>query len=159
MIAVLQRVSRASVTIQDQIYSRIGPGMLILLGIAKTDSDEDVGKLTQKIVGLRIFEDPQGRMNLANEEIGGDYLVVSQFTLCADTKKGKRPGFEEAMKPPRAEELYRGFCASLSKLSGRAVKTGQFGLPACYGSRQAGATMQIELVNDGPATFILDTTQ
>ncbi len=146
MRAVLQRVLDASVEIDAATHSSIGRGLLILLGATEGDSDADVEALARKVAGLRIFEDGAGRMNLSNEDVSGEFLVVSQFTLSADLSKGKRPGFEPAMKPPGAERLYDLFCVRLGALTGRPVKTGRFG-----------ASMVVSLRNAGPATFLLDT--
>ena len=145
MRALLQRVLDASVTADGSPHASISKGLLILLGVVQGDGDAQLDALVRKISGLRVFEDPQGKMNLSCEEIGGEYLVVSQFTLCADLSKGKRPGFEAAMRPPGSEQLYVKFCERLAALSGRPVKTGKFG-----------ASMVVSLRNDGPATFWLD---
>lgn len=144
MRAVLQRVSRASVHVGDETVSTIGSGILIFLGVEIADTEASLEALVRKVNGLRIFEDANGRMNLPNE---GEYLVVSQFTLCADLSKGKRPGFDNAMKPPASERMYERFCERLAAETGRPVKRGRFG-----------ATMRVELVNEGPATFLLDIT-
>lgn len=146
MRALLQRVLDASVSIEGNVHSSIGKGILILLGVAREDADAQAEALARKIAGLRVFEDAEGRMNLSNEEVGGEFLVVSQFTLCADLSRGKRPGFDPAMKPPEAERLYLRFCERLEALTGRPVRTGKFG-----------ASMTVALRNDGPATFLLDT--
>lgn len=144
MIAVLQRVKTASVRINDKIYSQIAKGILILLGIEKDDAEEKIVEMAKKISGLRIFDDEQGKMNLSNETIKGEYLVVSQFTLCADLSKGKRPGFEFAKPPVEAERFYKLLCQQLAELTKLNVKTGV-----------SGETMLVELANDGPATFII----
>jgi len=146
MRALLQRVLDASVTIGGSVHSAIGRGLLVFLGAAREDDEAQADALARKIAGLRVFDDPSGRMNLSNEETGGEFLVVSQFTLCADLSRGKRPGFDPAMKPPEAERLYLKFCERLATLTGRPVKTGVFG-----------ASMVVALRNDGPATFFLDT--
>jgi D-tyrosyl-tRNA(Tyr) deacylase len=146
MRALLQRVLDASVTIDGSVHSSVGKGLLILLGVAREDQDAQADALSRKIAGLRVFDDPEGRMNLSAEDVGGEFLVVSQFTLCADLSRGKRPGFDPAMKPPEAERLYLRFCERLAALTGRPVKTGRFG-----------ASMTVSLRNDGPATFWLDT--
>src|SRR3989338_3792310 len=122
MIAVLQRVKSASVSIKDKIHSQIGKGILILLGIEKEDVDGEITEMAKKIAGLRIFDDEQGRMNISNETIGGEYLVVSQFTLCADLSKGKRPGFEFAKPPAEAERFYKLFCQQLAEFTKLNVK-------------------------------------
>jgi D-tyrosyl-tRNA(Tyr) deacylase len=145
MRALLQRVLEASVDADGAPHSSIGRGVLILLGVTATDTDAPLESLAKKIAGLRIFDDAQGKTNLSCEDIGGEYLVVSQFTLCADLTKGKRPGFEAAMRPPGSEQLYKKFCDRLAALTGRPVKTGKFG-----------ASMVVSLKNDGPATYWLD---
>ena len=145
MRALLQRVLSASVEADGASHASIGRGILILLGVTTTDAEASLEAMAKKITGLRIFDDPQGKTNLSCEDIGGEYLVVSQFTLCADLSKGKRPGFEMAMRPPGSEQLYLKFCQRLAALSGRPVKTGKFG-----------ASMVVALQNDGPATYWLD---
>jgi D-tyrosyl-tRNA(Tyr) deacylase len=145
MRAVLQRVRRARVEADGAPVSEIGPGLLVFLGVKAGDGDAQARALAAKVHGLRIFDDAAGRMNLALDSVSGSFLVVSQFTLYGDLSKGKRPGFEQAMKPPESERLYALFCDELSRLSGRPVLRGRFG-----------AHMLVELVNDGPATFILD---
>ncbi len=145
MRALLQRVLGASVEADGAPHASIGRGILILLGVTTTDAEASLEAMAKKITGLRIFDDPQGKTNLSCEDIGGEYLVVSQFTLCADLSKGKRPGFEMAMRPPGSEHLYLKFCQRLAALSGRPVKTGKFG-----------ASMVVALKNDGPATYWLD---
>ena len=145
MRALLQRVLDSSVLADGAPHSSIGKGLLILLGVAQGDGEEKVEALAKKIAGLRVFDDADGKMNLSNESVGGEYLVVSQFTLCADLSKGKRPGFELAMRPPESEQLYLKFCERLAALTGRPVKTGKFG-----------ASMVVSLRNEGPATFWLE---
>ena len=145
MIAVVQRVSRASVTVDGRRTGEIGKGLLILLGVMRGDSDQDADFLATKIGGLRIFGDEQGKMNLACSDVGGAMLVVSQFTLCSDCRKGRRPSFEKAAEPAEATRLYECFCGRL-RLQGYRVETGLFG-----------AMMQVELVNDGPVTFVLES--
>jgi D-aminoacyl-tRNA deacylase len=145
MKAVLQRVLSASVHVDAVEISSIQKGLLLFLGVAVGDGESQVEALARKVAGLRLFEDAQGKMNLPCEEVGGEYLVVSQFTLCADLSKGKRPGFEAAMRPPESERLYLRFCERLAALTGRPVKTGKFG-----------ASMTVSLRNDGPATFLLE---
>ena len=147
MRALLQRVLDASVEVSGARLASIDRGILILLGVASTDAEAQPETLAKKIAGLRIFDDAQGKTNLSCEDIGGEYLVVSQFTLCADLAKGKRPGFELAMRPPGSETLYVRFCERLAALSGRPVKTGKFG-----------ASMVVALRNDGPATYWLEAT-
>ena len=147
MKALLQRVLEASVEVDGIPHASIARGVLILLGVTTTDGDPQVEALAKKIAGLRIFDDAQGKTNLSCEDIVGEYLVVSQFTLCADLSKGKRPGFELAMRPPGSEQLYLKFVERLATLTGRLVKTGKFG-----------ASMVVALRNDGPATYWLDMT-
>lgn len=144
MIAVVQRVSRASVEVDGRVTGRIGRGLLVLLGVHKGDSDVAADFLVNKIAGLRIFNDSQGKMNLACGDVGGAMLVVSQFTLCGDCRKGRRPSFERAADPAEATRLYNYFCGRLRQ-AGYQVETGEFG-----------ATMNVELVNDGPVTFVLE---
>lgn len=146
MKAVIQRVLSASVTIDSEITGAIGKGLLILLGIGEEDDSGDLDWLCPKIVQLRIFDDPQGVMNLPVTEIGGDILVVSQFTLHASTKKGNRPSYIRAARPEHAIPLYEQFIQRIGSLTGRRVATGQFG-----------AMMQVSLVNDGPVTIIIDS--
>lgn len=145
MKALIQRVGRASVTVEGRLVSEIGRGVLIFLGVEQTDTCRTAEGLARKVVGLRIFDDEQGRMNRSVEELQGEYLIVSQFTLCADLSKGKRPGFEAAMRPPASLELYDAFCKQVAALSGRPVKKGEFG-----------AFMVVEIRNEGPATFFLE---
>jgi D-tyrosyl-tRNA(Tyr) deacylase len=145
MRSLLQRVLEASVEADGTPHAAIGRGILILLGVTTTDADAQVEALAKKISGLRIFDDAQGKTNLSCEDVGGEFLVVSQFTLCADLSKGKRPGFEQAMRPPGSEQLYLKFVERLAALTGRPVKTGKFG-----------ASMVVALKNDGPATYWLE---
>jgi len=145
LIAVIQRVSEASVTISDKEVSRISDGLLILLGIEEADNDEDIDWLTKKVANLRIFSDEEGKMNLSLLDIGGEVLVVSQFTLHALTKKGNRPSYIRAASPDVAIPLYEAFVKKMESF-GRPVFTGEFG-----------ADMQVGLVNDGPVTIIIDT--
>jgi D-tyrosyl-tRNA(Tyr) deacylase len=145
MRLLLQRVLDASVEVEGKTVSRIGKGLLLLLGVAVGDGEGEVEAAARKVAGLRLFDDASGKTNLSNEEVGGEFLVVSQFTLCADLSKGKRPGFEAAMKPPESERLYQKFCERLAALSGRPVRTGVFG-----------ASMVVSLRNDGPATFCIE---
>lgn len=146
MRAVIQRVSEAGVSIGGQERSCIGPGLLILLGIEDSDTDEDTDWLCKKISNLRIFGDEQGLMNRSVQEIGGELLVVSQFTLHGNAKKGNRPSFIRASKPDFAVPMYEGFVQQLKEISGLPVGTGEFG-----------ADMKVRLVNDGPVTIIIDT--
>lgn len=146
MRAVIQRVSRASVTIGGEIRAAIGPGLLVLLGIEEPDTAEDIEWLSGKIVRLRVFNDDQGVMNRGLQETGGELLVVSQFTLHASTKKGNRPSYIRAARPETAIPLYESFLRRLAADLGRPVQAGEFG-----------ADMQVALVNDGPVTILIDT--
>ena len=146
MRAVIQRVSQASVTIGGAEKSRIQQGFLVLLGIEESDSQEDTEWLVRKIIGLRVFDDEQGVMNLNIEQIGGNIIVVSQFTLMASYKKGNRPSWLRAAGHETAVPLYEAFVDALSKGLGRPVGTGEFG-----------ADMKVSLVNDGPVTICMDT--
>jgi len=146
LIALLQRVSRSAVRVDGEEIARIGNGLNILLGILKGDGEEEIEKLHRKIVALRIFPDEQGRMNRSIEEIGGEVLVISQFTLAGNLRKGRRPSFDNAMPPGEARELYELFCRCLS--ASVPVQTGRFG-----------AMMEVEILNDGPVTFILDSSE
>jgi D-tyrosyl-tRNA(Tyr) deacylase len=146
MRAVIQRVSEASVTIEGSVYSSIGPGLLVLLGIETLDSKEDIEWLSTKIVQLRIFNDDDGHMNRSLQELEGEILLVSQFTLHAATKKGKRPSFIRAARPEQAQELYQQMATQLRTLIGPRLKTGVFG-----------ADMKLSLCNDGPVTICIDT--
>jgi D-aminoacyl-tRNA deacylase len=147
MRAVLQRVERAEVRVAGQSVGRIGTGWLVLLGVAKGDSDADAARLAEKTVGLRAFADEAGKMNRDVREVGGSLLVVSQFTIMADCRHGRRPSFTDAADPVEAERLYERFVERCQAL-GVAVETGVFR-----------ADMAVELVNDGPVTFMLDTTR
>lgn len=147
MRAVVQRVSRASVTVDGRVVGAIDNGLMILLGVGREDGEAEAIQLAKKIAGLRIFEDDQGKMNLDASQIDGSALVVSQFTLWADTKKGRRPSFIKAGAPEIAEPLYQFFTKQLNKL-GLATAQGIFG-----------AHMAVELINDGPVTLILDTDE
>jgi len=146
MIAVIQRVSKASVTIEGVVKSQIRKGLLVLLGIEDSDNDEDIEWLTNKIVNLRIFNDAEGVMNVSVKDESGDIIVVSQFTLHASTKKGNRPSYIKASKPEVAIPLYEKFVNVLSTVLGKPVQTGEFG-----------ADMKVNLLNDGPVTIIIDT--
>ncbi len=145
MRACVQRVSQASVAVNHEIVGQISRGLLVLLGVATEDTAEDATQLADKIAGLRIFDDEQGKMNLALAEIGGGMLVVSQFTLLGDCRKGRRPGFSAAAPPEVAEQLYQVF-ANRVAAAGIAIATGRF--------RQH---MQVSLINDGPVTMLLDS--
>ncbi|HUM96384.1 MAG TPA: D-aminoacyl-tRNA deacylase [Chitinophagaceae bacterium] len=146
MKAVIQRVSKASVTINENIHAQIGLGLLVLLGIEDADSDADIEWLSQKIVNLRIFDDETGVMNESVIEKKGEVILVSQFTLQASTKKGNRPSYLKASKPEIAIPLYEKMIASLSSALGKPIGTGVFG-----------ADMKVALLNDGPVTIIIDT--
>ncbi|MCD6338188.1 MAG: D-tyrosyl-tRNA(Tyr) deacylase [Verrucomicrobia bacterium] len=146
MRAVVQRVSRAAVRIGGATRAAIGPGLLILLGVEPADTQEDIRWLSGKLARLRIFGDEQGLMNRSVTEIGGEALVVSQFTLFASTKKGNRPSFVGAAKPETAVPLYEAFCRQLAADMGKPPQTGEFG-----------AHMEVELVNDGPVTILIDS--
>lgn len=146
MKVVIQRVSRASVTIEQQLFSSITKGMLILVGIQSDDTDEDIAWLSSKIVNLRIFDDENGVMNKSILETDGEILAVSQFTLMARTKKGNRPSYIDAAPPVISIPLYEKFVSVLSKELHKEVQTGQFG-----------ANMQVELINNGPVTIIIDS--
>jgi D-tyrosyl-tRNA(Tyr) deacylase len=146
MRAVIQRVARASVTVDQEIVGRIGPGLLVLLGIEPADTGEDIGWLTGKIARLRIFADEQGAMNRSVRETGGDLLVVSQFTLFASTRKGNRPSFLNAAPLEQANRFYEEFCEQLELETAKKVQRGIFG-----------ADMQVELLNEGPVTIWIDT--
>ena len=145
MRAVVQRVTRASVKIDGEIVGEIGNGLVVLLGIARDDTREDADYLVPKIVALRIFDDAEGRMNVSVKDIDGGLLVVSQFTLYGDVRRGLRPSWSDAAAPEIAEPLYDYFVESSRKLLGR-VETGSFR-----------KTMQVELINDGPVTILLDS--
>ena len=146
MKVVIQRVTRASVTIEQQLFSSIDKGMLILVGIQADDTDEDINWLSSKIVNLRIFDDENGVMNKSILDSGGEILAVSQFTLMARTKKGNRPSYIDAAPPAISIPLYEKFVATLSQELHKEVQTGQFG-----------ANMKVELINDGPVTIIIDS--
>jgi D-tyrosyl-tRNA(Tyr) deacylase len=146
MIAVIQRVSQASLHINGNLYSSIQQGFLVLLGIHVDDTLEDVAYLSRKIAGLRIFSDGEGKMNLDLQAINGELLLVSQFTLYAATQKGNRPSFLSSARPEQAIPLYELMIESLSVKLGQKIKTGVFG-----------ADMQIDLTNDGPVTIIIDS--
>jgi D-tyrosyl-tRNA(Tyr) deacylase len=143
--AVVQRVSRAEVRVGDEVTGRIGAGLVALVAAGDDDTAEDVAYLVDKIVGLRIFADDAGNMNRSMVDVGGALLVVSQFTLFGDARKGRRPSFVKAMAPGPAEALYEQFVAA-ARATGVAVETGRFR-----------AMMQVELVNDGPVTLLLDS--
>ncbi|UKK51003.1 D-aminoacyl-tRNA deacylase [Prevotella sp. E13-17] len=146
MRIVIQRVSHASVTINGTVKSSIGKGYLILLGVCEEDTEEDVDWLVHKVVGLRVFDDENGVMNRSVMEVGGEALVVSQFTLFASYKKGNRPSWLRAARHEVSVPLYELFCKKLSNEMGKACGTGEFG-----------ADMKVELLNDGPVTICMDT--
>ena len=145
MRAVVQRVSRAKVTVNRQLAGEIGPGLLVLLGVGQNDTEADADYLAGKIAGLRIFEDAEGKMNRAVGESGGAVLAVSQFTLYGDVRRGKRPSFDAAARPEQARRLYEHFVEKI-RASGLHCETGQFQ-----------EMMQVELVNEGPVTILLDS--
>ena len=145
MRAVIQRVRSARVVVGDEVVGAVGPGLLVLLGVAPADTDAEVQWLADKVVGLRIFADDEGKMNRSVADVSGGVLVVSQFTLYGDCRKGRRPSFVGAAPPEVAEPLYEAFLNAVKAL----------GVPTAAG--RFGAMMQVELVNDGPVTLILDT--
>ena len=146
MRAVIQRVSKASVTVKEKITGEIKKGLVVLLGIEDADNDEDIEWLSSKIVNLRIFDDANGVMNISVKDIDGDVLLVSQFTLHASTKKGNRPSYIRASKPDFAIPMYEKMITRLEQDLGKKIQTGIFG-----------AMMKVELINDGPVTIIIDT--
>ncbi|MBQ7875453.1 MAG: D-tyrosyl-tRNA(Tyr) deacylase [Oscillospiraceae bacterium] len=148
MKAVLQRVLSASVECEGKTVSEIGKGFLLLLGVTKSDTAEEANTLASKVAGLRIFEDENGKMNLSLEDVGGGVIVVSNFTLCADCKHGRRPSFINAQRPIQANELYEYFIKRLKFYGVPEVGTGVFG-----------GDMQVHIQNDGPVTLILDTDE
>jgi D-tyrosyl-tRNA(Tyr) deacylase len=145
MKSVLQRVSQASVTVDGVTVGQIGPGILVLFGVEKNDTEDKLDYHLGKLLRLRIFPDDAGKMNRSVQDIGGGLLIVSQFTLAGDCRKGNRPGFDNAMPPAEAERMYNLFVQRLRDESGLVVQTGVFG-----------AMMQVSLVNDGPVTFLLE---
>lgn len=146
MRILIQKVSSASVTIDGKVKSQISKGLLILLGIENADSQEDINWLCKKIVNLRIFNDEEGKMNLSVQDVNGELLVVSQFTLHANVKKGNRPSYIRAAKPEFAIPMYEQFVKTLGMISGKEIGTGEFG-----------AMMEVGLVNDGPVTIWIDS--
>ncbi len=146
MRIVLQRVKNASVTVGDERISEIGAGVLLLVGVAQGDGEAEADWLAEKVAGLRVMGDEEGKMNLSVRDVGGEILAVSQFTLLADTRRGKRPSFVYAAPPEEAEPLFDHFCEKLREAGIGSVKTGSFG-----------AMMDVELVNDGPVTIILES--
>ena len=147
MKAVIQRVKSASVSVDDKIIGEIATGFLILLGVEQSDTQDDLDYLVKKTIGLRIFKDDNKNMNLSIKEVGGEALVVSQFTLCADTSRGRRPSFIKAANPEEADSMYQQFCEQLT-MNNLSVQTGKFG-----------AMMDVSLVNDGPVTILLDSRE
>ena len=145
MKVVLQRVKNASVSVTGEQISEIGSGLLLLVGIARGDGEAKVDWLAEKVTGLRVFADAEGRMNLDVRESGGEILAVSQFTLLANTRRGKRPSFVDAAPPEEAERLFDYFCRQLREAGVASVETGSFG-----------AMMEVTLVNDGPVTIVLE---
>jgi D-tyrosyl-tRNA(Tyr) deacylase len=147
MRAVVQRVLRAQVSVGGEVIGRIGPGLLVLIGVSKADTQADADYLAAKITGFRIFDDPEGKMNLSLAETNGAVLAVSQFTLYGDVRRGKRPSFDEAAPPEHARDLYEYFVTKIRQ-AGFICETGRFQ-----------AMMQVELVNDGPVTILLDSSR
>jgi D-tyrosyl-tRNA(Tyr) deacylase len=145
MRAVLQRVTRAGVRVDGETVGEIGAGLLVLLGVARDDGEDDARYLVEKVLNLRVFDDAEGRMNLSLTEVGGALLVVSQFTLYGDARRGRRPSWYEAAPPESAERLYEFFVAE-ARRTGARVETGSFR-----------RTMEVELVNDGPVTILVDS--
>ena len=145
MRSVVQRVAHASVTVDGEVLGKIGKGLLVLLGVSDDDTDADLNYMADKVSGLRIFEDEDEKMNLSVEDIGGEIMVISQFTLFGDCRKGKRPSFVAAGKPDFANEMYEKFVEKLTEKSFD-VKKGRFG-----------ADMKVELLNDGPVTLLIDS--
>ena len=145
MIVVIQRCSRGKVTVSNKVVGQISHGLVILLGVQKNDTEKDADYLVHKISGLRIFSDENDKMNLSIKDMGGSALVISQFTLCGDTKKGRRPSFIQAAAPEDGNQLYEYFMSELER-EGVPVQSGEFG-----------AIMDVELVNNGPVTFVLNS--
>jgi len=146
MIAVIQRVSNASVTIDNNVKASIQTGLVVLLGIENADEVDDVQWLATKLVNLRIFNDDEGVMNISVKDANGDIIIVSQFTLHASTKKGNRPSYIKAARPEKAIPVYRDFISEVEKCLGKSVQTGEFG-----------ADMKVNILNDGPVTIVIDT--
>ncbi len=146
MRLLIQRVKHASVTIGGELHSQIGGGLLVLVGVCGEDGTEDIDYLAAKLCKLRIFDDAEGVMNLDVQQVGGEILAVSQFTLMASTRKGNRPSYIKAAPEPVSKPLYEAFCRRVAELSGREVRTGVFG-----------ADMKVELLNDGPVTIWMDS--
>jgi D-tyrosyl-tRNA(Tyr) deacylase len=146
MRVVIQRVSKASVSVEGILKGSCGPGLLILVGIEEADTQDDITWLTQKISNLRIFNDAEGKMNLSVKDVNGEMLVISQFTLHASTQKGNRPSYIMAARPENALPMYNDFVSALQKEIGKTIATGEFG-----------AHMEVSLINDGPVTIIIDS--
>ena len=146
MKIVIQRVKYASVTIEGKVHGKIDGGIMALIGFKEGDEESLLKPMAEKMTGLRIFEDENERMNLSLSDVGGDILAISQFTLYADCRKGKRPSFTDALKPDKANEFYEKFVKICEDLTGRKIETGIFG-----------ADMKVSLLNDGPVTIVLDT--
>ena len=147
MVAVLQRASEGKVTVDGRVTGEISTGLVILLGVAQGDEKKDADFLADRIAGFRVFSDENGKMNLSIRDVSGEALVISQFTLCGDWRKGRRPGFDKAAPPEEGRRLYEYFCGQLRKLE-VPVETGEFG-----------AMMDVSLVNDGPVTFVMDSRE
>ena len=147
MRAVVQRVKRAQVTVNGEITGKIDRGLLVFVGVARNDAEGDANYLADKVIGLRVFEDENGKMNLAAGDVGGEILAVSQFTLFGDVRRGKRPSFDEAAPPQRARELYEYFAQRIHAM-GLHCETGRFQ-----------EMMQVDLVNDGPVTILIDSAK
>ena len=145
---VIQRVSRASVTVDEHIVGEIGKGFLVLIGAENTDTEETADKMVKKMAGLRIFQDEEGKTNLSLADVGGALLLVSQFTLYADCRKGNRPSFIKAGSPQHAEEMYAYLIDKCEELTGKRPQTGEFG-----------ALMKVSLINDGPFTMLMDSEE
>ena len=148
MRLVIQRVKYASVTIDGNVHGKIDKGFMVLVGFKEGDEESYIKPMAEKMTGLRIFEDENEKMNLSLSDVGGDILAISQFTLYADCKKGRRPSFVEAMNPQKADEFYNKFVKICEDITGKKVETGIFG-----------ADMKVELLNDGPVTIILDSDE
>ena len=146
MKVVIQRVSEASVMIDGKVHNQINQGFVVLLGVGQTDDEQDINYLVQKILGLRIFSDPEGKMNCSLDEVNGEVLLISQFTLFASTKKGNRPSYIDAAPPSMAIPLYEKFIEVITASLGSRLKTGMFG-----------ADMKVSLINDGPVTIQMDS--
>jgi len=146
MRLVIQRVNKASVTIENAVFSSINSGLTVLVGIEDADDEKDADRLVQKLINLRIFSDTEGKMNLSVKDVNGEILVVSQFTLHASTQKGNRPSFIKAARPEKAIPLYENFIKKINSETGKECKTGIFG-----------ADMKVELINDGPVTIFMDS--